>query len=189
MSGTGSTPMTENRDGRVGESMPRFIACMVLQIFLMAVLMPLNLAIAGERDIPLGEQVSFGGVIITTRGLIVPVHEFLSPLKDTCIQGQENGKIRRIRPSELTEILLLEAGCPYGIYLHGVSGGCRLQLTVRTGETIRLIEADFTPRNIEQNGLTYQVLNRATGTIDTRALWPAEIAVIRIEGPVTTPAE
>jgi len=160
-----------------------------MQVFLMVIVMAGTAAIAGEREIPLGEQVSFGGVIITTRGLIVPVQEFLSPLKDTCIQGQEDGKIRRIRPSELTEILLLEPGCPYGVYLHGVSGGCRLQLTVRTGETIRLTEADFTPRNVEQNGLTYQVLNRATGTIDTRALWPADIAVIRIEGPVTTPAE
>ncbi len=169
--------------------MPPFIACMVLQIFLMAVLMPSNLAIAGERDIPLGEQVAFGGAIITIGGLVVPVFEFLSPLKDTCIQGQEDGKIRRIRPSELTEILLLEPGCPYGLYLHGVSGGCRLQLTVRTGEMIHLTNADFTPRNVEQNGLTYQVLNRVTGRRETRALWPADIAVIRIEGPVTTPAE
>ena len=181
--------MTGNRDGRVRETMLSFIACMFLQIFLVAILMAVTAAVAGERDISLGEQVAFGGAIITTGGLVVPVHEFLSPLKDTYIQGQEDGKIRRIRPSELKEILLLEPGCPYGIYLHGVSGGCRLQLTVRTGETIRLTEADFTPRNIEQNGLVYEVLNKATGRIETRALWPAEIAVIRIEGPVTAPGE
>ena len=176
--------MAGDRDSLSGKYMPLFTALIGLPLFMISFWMAVTAAVAGERDIPLGEQVSFGGVIITTRGLIVPVHEFLSPLKDTCIQGQENGKIRRIRPSELTEILLLEPGCPYGVYLHGVSGGCRLQLTVRTGETIRLIEADFTPRNIEQNGLTYQVRNRATGTIDTGALWPAEIAVIRIEGSV-----
>ena len=161
----------------------------VLWTFLVTIVMAGTAVMAGEREIPPGEQVAFGGVIITTGGLVVSVHEFLSPLKDTCIQGQENGKIRRIRPSELKEILLLEPGCPYGIYLHGISGGCRLWLTVRTGETIRLTDADFTPRNIEQNGLVYEVLNRVTGRRETRALWPAEIGVIRIGPPVARPGE
>ena len=169
--------------------MPRFIAGLALHAFLFAILVPVTTAVAGEREIPPGEQVAFGGTIVTNGGLVVPVHEFLSPLKDTYIQGEQDGRVRKFKPSELREILLLEPGCPYGIYLHGISGGCRLWLTVRTGETIRLTDADFTPRNIEQNGLVYEVLNEATGRRETRALWPANIAVIRIEGPVTTPAE
>ena len=160
-----------------------------MQVFLVVIVMAGTAAIAGERDIPLGEQVAFGGAIVTTRGWMIPVHEFLWPLKDTYIQGEQDGRIRKFKASELREILFLEPGCPYGVYLHGVSRGCRLQITDLAGRLIRLINADFTSRNIEESGLAYQVLNRATGRIQTRSLRPADIAIIRIEIPVTTPAE
>ena len=163
---------------------------MVLKAFLLlAIPMAVTAAVAGERQIPPEEQVAFGGVIITTGGLAVPVLEFLSPLKDTYIQGQQDGRILRFRSSDLKEILLLEPGCPYGLYLHGVSGGCTLQITDRAGKSIRLSNADFTPQNVEDNGLVYRILNRTTERIETRALRPAEIAVIRIEPPAPNPEE
>ncbi len=120
---------------------------------------------------------------------MVPVLEFLSPLKDTYIQGEQDGRILRFRASDLKEILLLEPGCQYGLYLHGAFRGCSLQITHRAGKSIRLSNADFTPQNVEENGLAYRVLNKATGRIETRALRPAEIAVIRTEGPATNPGE
>lgn len=160
---------------------------MVLKaLLLLPMLTGVAVAVAGERQIPPEEQVAFGGTIVTTGGLVVPVLEFLSPLKDTYIQGQQDGRILRFRASDLEEILLLEPGCPYGLYLHGVSRGCSLQITDRAGNLIRLGNADFTPQNVEENGLAYRVLNKATGRIETRALRPAEIAVIRIEGPTKT---
>jgi hypothetical protein len=163
---------------------------MVLKaLLLLPMLTGVAVAVAGERQIPPGEQVAFGGAIVTTGGLVVRVLEFLSPLKDTYIQGQQDGRILRLRASDLKEILLLEPGCPYGLYLHGVSRGCSLQITDRAGNLIRLSNADFTPQNVEENGLVYQVLNKATGRIETRALRPAEIAVIRIEGPATNPRD
>jgi hypothetical protein len=181
--------MTGNRDIRVGEAMLCFVACVALQALLLAMPMAVTAAFAGERQIPPEEQVAFGGAIITTGGLVVPVLEFLSPLKDTYIQGQQDGQTFKFRPSDLREILLLEPGCPYGLYLHGGSRGCSLQITDRAGKSIRLSNADFTPKNVEENGLAYRVLNRATGRIETRALRPAEIAVIRIEGPATNSGE
>ena len=163
---------------------------MVLKVLLLlAAAMAGTSAFAGERQIPPEEQVAFGGAIITTGGLVVPVLEFLSPLKDTYIQGQQDGRIVRFRPRDLREILLLEPGCPYGLYLHGSFRGCSLQITDLAGRLIRLRNADFTPKNVEENGLAYRVLNRATGRIETRALRPAEIAVIRIEAPATNPGE
>jgi hypothetical protein len=163
---------------------------MVLKVLLLlTVAMAATTAVAGERQIPPEEQVAFGGVIVTTGGLVVPVLEFLSPLKDTYIQGQQDGQTFKLRPSDLREILLLEPGCPYGLYLHGVSRGCSLQITDRAGKSIRLSNADFTPQNVEENGLVYRVLNGTTGGIETRALRPAEIAVIRIEGPAPNPQE
>jgi hypothetical protein len=181
--------MTGNRDIRVGEAMLCFVACMALQALLLAMPMAVTAAVAGEREIPPEEQVAFGGAIVTTGGLVVRVLEFLAPLKDTYIQGQQDGRILRFRPSDLREILLLEPGCPYGLYLHGGSRGCTLQITDQAGKSIRLSNADFTPQNVEENGLVYRVLNRATGRIETRALRPAEIVVIRIESPGTSPGE
>lgn len=167
-----------------------FVACVALQqALLLTMPMAVTAAGAGERQIPPGEQVAFGGAIITTGGLMVRVLEFLSPLKDTYIQGQQDGRVLRLRPSDLREILLLEPGCPYGLYLHGGLRGCTLQVTDRAGESIRLTDADFTSQNVEENGLVYRVLNKATGRIETRALRPAEIAVIRIEGSATNPGE
>jgi hypothetical protein len=175
---------------RYGRGIPCFVACMVLQaLLLLAMPLAVTAAFVGERQIPPEEQAAFGGVIITTDGLVVPVLEFLSPLKDTYIQGQQDGQTFKFRPSDLREILLLEPGCPYGLYLHGGFRGCTLQITDRAGRLIRLSNADFTPQNVEENGLAYRVLNRATGRIETRALRPAEIAVIRLEGPVTNPGE
>jgi hypothetical protein len=181
--------MTGNRYIRIGKGMSRFVACMVLQVLLLAMPMAVTDAVAGGREIPPGEQVAFGGAIVTTGGLVVRVLEFLSPLKDTYIQGQQDGRILRFRPSDLREILLLEPGCPYGLYLHGGSRGCSLQITDQAGNLIRLSNADFTPQNVEENGLVYRVLNKATGQIETRALRPAEIAVIRIESPGPNPGE
>jgi hypothetical protein len=181
--------MIGNRYIRVGKAMLCFVACVALQALLLAMPMAVTDAGAGERQIAPGEQVAFGGAIITTGGLMVRVLEFLSPLKDTYIQGKQDGRILRFRPSDLREILLLEPGCPYGLYLHGGSRGCTLQVTDRAGESIRLTNADFGPYNLEESGLAYRVLNGATGRIETRALRPAEIAVIRVEGPATNPGE
>jgi hypothetical protein len=163
---------------------------MVLKaLLLLAMPLAATAAFAGERQIPPEEQVSFGGFIVTTGGSVVRVLEFLSPLKDTYIQGEQDRRMLRFRASDLREILLLEPGCPYGLYLHGGSRKCDLRLTDRAGNSIRLSHADFTPQNVEENGLAYRVLNKATGQIETRALRPAEIAVIRIESPGTSPGE
>ena len=179
--------MTRNRDSRVGKGMSRFVACMVLQVLLLAMAMAVTDAIAGERQIAPGEQVPFGGAIVTTGGLVVRVLEFLSPLKDTYIQGKQDGRILRFRPSDLREILLLEPGCPYGLYLHGGSRGCTLQVTDRAGESIRLTNADFGPYNLEESGLAYRVLNGATGRIETRALRPRRDRRHSHRGPCDKP--
>jgi len=175
---------------RCGRGIPLIVAGIVLKgLLLLSIVMAVTAAVAGERQIPLAEQVAFGGTIITTGGTVVPVLEFLSPLKDTYIQGQQDGQTFKFRANDLREILLLEPGCPYGLYLHGVSGGCTLQITDRAGKSIRLSNADFTPQNVEDNGLVYRILNRTTERIETRALRPAEIAVIRIEPPAPNPEE
>jgi len=135
---------------------------------------------AEGRDIPREEQVSFGGSIILRDGGSVRVVEFLSPLKDNYIQGEYEGRMVKIKASDLKEILLLDVGCGYGWYFHGPQWKGRMRVTYRSGKGLEISSADFCAYNLQDGEFQYKVYNEALGKNETRHIMTTRIATILI---------
>jgi hypothetical protein len=135
---------------------------------------------AEGREIPKEEQVCFGGSIITRAGTSIRVVEFLSPLKDNYIQGEYEGRVVKIKASELKEIMLLDVGCGYGWYVHGPQWKGRMRITYRSGKSLEISSADFCAYNLQDGEFQYKVYNEALGKNETRQIMTTRIATILI---------
>ena len=133
-----------------------------------------------DRKIPKEEQVVFGGTIITREGKSIQVVEFLSPLKDNYIEGEHLGRVLRIKPSELKEILLLDEGCGYGYYFHGPWWKGRMRVTYRSGEEVEISGSDFCSYNLQDREFQFKVWNGSLGKHETRWIMTTRIAGIVI---------
>lgn len=138
--------------------------------------------LAGGREIPKEEQVSFGGSIITRGGRSIEVVEFLSPLKDNYIQGEYEGRVVKVKASDLKEILLLDVGCGYGWYFHGPQWKGRMGVTYRSDKRLEISSADFCAYNLQDGEFQYRVYNEALGKNETRRIMTTRIARILIRG-------
>ncbi len=138
------------------------------------------LSFAEGREIPREEQVSFGGSIILRDGGLIRVVEFLSPLKDNYIQGEYEGRVVKIKASDLKEILLLDVGCGYGWYFHGPQWKGRMRITYRSGKGLEISSADFCAYNLQDGEFQYKVYNEALGKNETRQIMTTRIAMILI---------
>jgi len=139
-----------------------------------------GLSLETAREIPREEQVSFAGSIITRAGTSIRVVEFLSPLKDNYIQGEYEGRVVRIKASDLKEILLLDVGCGYGWYFHGPQWKGRMRVTYRSGKGLEISSADFCAYNLQDGEFQYKVYNEALGKNETRHIMTTRIATILI---------
>lgn len=140
---------------------------------------------AAGREIPKEEQVSFGGSIITRAGTSIEVLEFLSPLKDNYIQGEYEGRMVKIKGSDLKEIVLLDVGCGYGWYFHGPQWKGRMRITYPSGKTLEISSADFCAYNLQDGQFQFKVYNEALGKNETRQIMTTRIARILINDVAT----
>lgn len=155
------------------------VLCIALPI-LIQILGSNGLTFAAGREIPKEEQVPFGGSIILRDGGSVRVVEFLSPLKDNYIQGEYEGRVVKIKASDLKEILLLDVGCGYGWYFHGPQWKGRMRITYRSGKSLEISSADFCAYNLQDGEFQYKVYNEALGKNETRQVMTTRIARILI---------
>ena len=139
-----------------------------------------SLTFAAGREIPREEQVSFGGSIILRDGGLIRVVEFLSPLKDNYIQGEYEGRVVKIKASDLEEILLLDVGCGYGWYFHGPQWKGRMRITYRSGKSLEISSADFCAYNLQDGEFQYKIYNEPLGKNETRQIMTTRIATILI---------
>jgi len=139
-----------------------------------------GLSFAEGREIPREEQVSFGGSITLRDGGSIEVVEFMSPLKDNYIQGEYEGRVVKIKASDLKEIVLLDVGCGYGWYFHGPQWKGRMCITYRSGKSLEISSADFCAYNLQDGEFRYKVYNEALGKNETRQIMTTRIATILI---------
>jgi hypothetical protein len=176
-------PAEKSRNRRLSMKRAHILGYWFLAIALAVLIIVLgsdSSSLAAEREIPNEERASFGGSIILRDGRSIEVVEFLSPLKDNYIQGEYEGRVVKIKASDLKEIVLLDVGCGYGWYFHGPQWKGRMRITYRSGESLEISSADFCAYNLQDGEFQYKVYNEALGKNETRQIMTTRIATILI---------